>query len=197
MRWIERIIQDLKTASEATPLRCPRGWGDVPFQVSLSLEPYPPFVDFPRRCPIGGVETCVSCRHPFNPQRVDLLREELAQLRSLLDDGLMSGEEYDLRRKMTISFQLFGTRMPGRASSTAAFILAPIGTAIAVTGLICAVSIHPGFWGVVVGGSLILGLGGSFAGISHRRRRDMTKLLDADEGPPQPSEADPRLPLDM
>ncbi len=177
----------MKDATKATPLECPRGWGDVLFRMKVGGMPFPPFLEFSRRCPIAGVEKCIKCRYPFNPQKTELLRDELMQLRSLVDDGLMSEAEYKARRKMIISFQQFGTGEPGYASAVATFILAPIGAVITIAGLLGAQNIHPGFWGVVAGGVLALVLGGSFAGISYwrrrdtdRRQRDIDKLFAAD-----------------
>ncbi|MEE8400206.1 MAG: SHOCT domain-containing protein [Desulfobacterales bacterium] len=193
MNWPKGIIADLKNAAAATPLHCPRGWGDVSFQVNVDVEPWPPFLVLSRQCPIAGVEKCISCRHPFNPQKAELLRDELIQLRALVDDGLMSEAEYSARRRMALSFQLFGVREPGRASSVAAFILTPIGAVIGAAGLWCAVVVHPAFWAAVAGGGLILGLGGSFAGISYRRRRDAETLLSAGDDVEQLSHSDQQL----
>ena len=180
MSWLKAIVSDMKNVAAAPPLECPRGWGDVSFHVNVSLVPYPPFLEFSRLCPIAGVEKCLSCRHPFNPQKTELLRDELTQLRSLVDDGLLSEAEYEARRRMTVSFQMFGARAPGYASSVTAFILIPIGAVIAIAGFVCALSVHPGFWGSVAGGALVLALGGSFVGISYRQRRDAEKLLFSD-----------------
>ena len=175
MSWLGRTISELKDATAVTPLECPRGWGDVSFHVDIGGSPLPPFLEFSRKCPIGGVDKCISCRHPFNPQKTELLRDELLQLKSLVDEGLMSEVEYKARRKMTISFQQFDAGVPGYNSAVAAFILTPIGAIITAAGFWGA-----RWWGVALGGGLVLALGASFAGITYLRRRGIEKLFAAD-----------------
>ncbi len=179
MSWIQKTISKLKDGTPAIPIECPRGWGDVSFQRKMNFF-LPFFFEISWQCPIAGVDECFSCRHPFNPDKIEVLRDELMQLKSLVDDGLMSKAEYKTRRRMTISFQQFGVGVPGYNSAVAAFILCPIGAIITAAGFWGVQNIHPGMWGAALGGALIVALGASFAGISYLRRRDIKKLFAAD-----------------
>ena len=180
MNWLRRTVSGLKEATEVAPIDCPRGWGEVSFHMNVGGMPFPPFFEFSRQCPIAGVHKCLSCRHPFNPQKTEALRDELLELRSLVEERLMSTAEYKARRKMTISFLQFGAGVPGYKAAVAACILTPVGAVIAGAGFWGAQNVDPGWWGVVLGGSLILALGVSFAGISYLRRRAVEELFAAD-----------------
>ena len=180
MGWLKTTLSDVTEATAAAPIECPRGWGQVSFNMSFTGAP-PFFFSVARQCPIAGVENCSSCKHPFNPHKTEMLRDELVQLRTLVDDGLMSDAEYFARRRMMISFQQFGAGTPGSASAITAFILVPLGALLAGAGWWCGQNIHPGFWAMAAGGALVLALGGSFAGISYWRRRELDELFSEEE----------------
>ena len=77
MGWFRDSLSKLKEAASSEPVQCPRGWGEVSF--NLDLEGFPPyFFGFSRKCPIGGVTSCTDCAHPFNPADVEPISDESA-----------------------------------------------------------------------------------------------------------------------
>ncbi len=69
-------------------------------------------------------------------------------------------------------------------SGAAALILGSIGTVITIAGVLCVLLVHPGFWGLVGGGALVLAIGGSLAGISYRDRKEIEDLFAENLGLP-------------
>ena len=179
MGWLKRTLTDINEATGASPIRCPRGWGDVSFV--MHAEGFPPFFSFSRKCPIAGVDKCHSCRYPFNPQAIEELRGELVQLQSLVDEGLMSDSEYLARRRLSIGFQHSGGRTPGSISATVAWILGPLGIVVTVGGWWLSQNVHLGFGALGGVGAVLLALAASFAGIAYHRRQEYEMLFHAND----------------
>jgi len=170
MSWFKNSLSKFKEATASEPVHCPRGWGEVSF--NLDLEGMPPyFFGFSRSCPIGGVTSCADCAHPFNPEDVERLRENLRELENLRHEGVLSESECAFRRQMIIELKHGKDRLPGEGFRIAAWTLGPLGLVLMCAGSWLAMTFHQAFVGVVIGGAIVLGLSLSFAVIASTKRK--------------------------
>jgi hypothetical protein len=170
MQWIKNSLASIKEASSSEPMQCPRGWGEVSFHLSVDGF-FPAVWDVSRKCPIGGVESCQKCRHPYSPDASARLREDLEELQVLLRDGVLTKEEHAQRRTLILGLHEGTMTPPGYGFRVTAWILAPVGILLTGTGLWLAAKLHPGFWGMALAGVLVLGLCISFAALAHGRAK--------------------------
>lgn len=181
MGWFKNSLDKLREAASSEPVQCPRGWGEVSF--NLELEGLPPyFFGFSRTCPIGGVTCCTDCNHPFNPEDIERLREQLTELENLRDDGVLSESEYAIRRQMIIELTHGKDSLPGEGFHTAAWILGPLAAVIIGAGIWLAQTVHRAFYGMVIGGAIVLALSLSFAIVASTKRK-MSKDLSSSDDP--------------
>jgi len=170
MGWFKDSLSKLKEATSSQPVQCPRGWGEVSFNLDLDGMP-PYFFGFTRTCPIGGVTSCTDCAYPFNPEDVERLRENLTELTNLRDEGVLSESEYAIRRQMIIELQHGKDSLPGEGFYTAAWTLGPLGVVIIGAGIWLVQAFHRAFVGVVIGGAIVLALSLSFAVVASTKRK--------------------------
>ncbi len=162
-----RLHDSVLAAGEAmteVPVQCPRGWGKIAFLPSGSRW----FIceNIKWQCPIGGVSQCVDCRHHVNPLNTELLHKQLDELHLLQKQGVVSEEEAAVRRRAMI--EAAGgkaSKLPG-AFRILAWLIGPFSLVMLVTGLLLAVFLHPGFFGLAGGGAAVLALAISFAALS-------------------------------
>ncbi len=174
MGWLKNSIDEVREATKSDAIDCPRGWGDVAF--GLKIDGFPPFCQISRQCPLAGVSNCSSCHYPFNPEKTQRLRETLVELENLCEQGILTETEYQQQRRQLLLFT--ADPIPGSPALITAWILGPLGGVFLGTGWWLAENIHPGFWGVAVGGGVLLALAGSFAGIGWTMRRNHKLLLE-------------------
>ena len=180
MGWFKDNLSKLKDATSSQPVQCPRGWGEVSF--NLNLEGLPPyFFGFSRTCPIGGVASCTDCAHSFNPEDVERLRENLIELVNLRDEGVLSESEYAIRRQLIIELRHGKDSLPGEGFHIAAWTLGPLGIVIVGAGIWLALTFHQALVGVVIGGAILLGLSLSFAVIASTKRRTSENPSSSDD----------------
>lgn len=162
MGWIADTSDAIKAHTRAEPVECPRGWGQVAFVSSVWC--VPPLFGVDRSCPIGGVGDCTKCTIGSNPDAFRLT-EQLAELVRLRDDGHLSDNELAARRAAIVRLQS-GSDASRRAQVITAWMLTPLGALVAVAGTLCALLVHPGFWGMAGGGLVFVVVGLSFWGLS-------------------------------
>jgi hypothetical protein len=173
--WFGRTLDLIKEQTTTAPVECPRGWGQVSFVASVWS--IPPLFGISRSCPIGGVEACNSCT--YSPQTdVVRLSEELLELQRLHADNKLSNDEYEVHRNAVVYQHV---EPPGRLP-VAAWILGPSGVGLSIVGTALALTLHPGFWVLAIGGYVATGLGISFWGISRIPRRAEDSRLPATSG---------------
>ena len=163
MRWFHSAIDRLQEYTVVAPIQCPRGWGSVTFQTSVSASIM--WIEIARKCPIAGLKSCAQCR-PFNPDDVEGMRERLRKLDDLRVERVITEEEYELRRRRIIELREETQRSKEEGFHIAAWILAPIGFVLTIAGGLLAWRIHPGFLGIAGGGAVLLTLGLSFLYLS-------------------------------
>jgi hypothetical protein len=168
MKWLRSSLDALKDVSAAQPMQCPRGWGEVCFQ--LSLGGFPPFFDISHKCPIGGVSECVSCHYPVKPEDAQQLRRNLEELDSLRKERVLSELEYAARRRMIVGLVERRTGPPGEGCRITAWLLGPVGVTLSIAGVWLATTVNPEFWVMAGIGMTTLALSISFAAISLIRR---------------------------
>lgn len=169
MKWLRNWLDTLKDVSAAEPIRCPRGWGEVCFQ--LSMGGWLPFFEVSRMCPIGGVSECVSCRHPVKPEDAQRLRQNLEELDSLRKEGVLSDPEYAARRKMIIGLVKTKTGPPGEGYRITAWILGPAGVILTAAGVWLGANVDQEFWIMAGVGTAMLALCVSFTAIALMKRQ--------------------------
>jgi len=164
---LSRALTAVRRQTRVEPIECPRGWGQVPFQVQLELWEWLP--QFGRTCPIGGVRECASCRYDAKPD-VSRLSEQLAELARMRDNGELTPDEYGGQRHALTHIHLTITPIPGHRSRVAAWILGPLG--ITLVGVGAALSpVHIGFLlALSIVGSVAASLGFSFGMLSRLQR---------------------------
>ena len=138
MGWAVSLVDRLNELSKNNSIECPRGWGDVTFDFSLSWFFFVPIVR--RRCPISGEAYCDDCRYARNPDAF-LLREQLEELARLEQDGLISRSELDERRAEML--RLF--RISRHDLRVAALILGPLAVVFTLAGGALGFGYHAGF----------------------------------------------------
>ena len=171
-------LQSLREITTAMPIECPRGWGDVTF--SNDIEGFPPFGKITKQCPIAGVSNCASCGHPYNPARMAQLRETLAELEQLCDEGKLTESEYQAQRRMLLAFQHSIENAPGEYALITAWILGPLGVVATVAGVLLAEQYNVGFYGMTGVGSVLLAVAASFGGIGWMKRKSYLRRIDAE-----------------
>jgi len=160
MGWFMSTLEGIKEATGHDPIECPRGWGQVSFVGSLWF--IPPMIGIERKCPIGGVSECGECKYASNPDAVRLA-EQLVELERLREDGALSPAEYETRRRAVVFLH---SDMRGHGQLITAWILGPLGTLLSVAGVVLALSVHSGFWGMAGGGLVLVALAVSFGVLS-------------------------------
>lgn len=173
MGWPQHLLEKLKEASSSPPIQCPRGWGEVAFNLDLDYAVYLPFFGLSRTCPIGGVESCGSCKHPFKPEDAERLRENLLKLDELRQEKVLSEGEYAIRRKMIIELQDVAEALPGEAYRTSAWVVGLPGLVITVAAFLLAAVAESAIWiPVAVGGAVMIALSVSFAIVASTKKRE-------------------------
>lgn len=182
----------LKDRLEAEPIECPRGWGEVTFAQDLQF--FPVFLMIQRSCPIGGVESCVTCRHALNPGLVEQLRLQLQELDGLRGT-ILNEEEFRTRRRMVVEAWEPINGTPGRATAIAALILGPFGVLAMGAGWYLSTAVHMGFLGLAGGGLVLSSIAASLAAISRlqRHRRSDGHDLLLEESPDRTYEIEAEL----
>ncbi len=189
MKWLRDWFDTLKKVAAAEPIECPRGWGEVSFQISLGG--VTPFFTIDHTCPIGGVEACVSCDYPVKPEDGQRLRENLEQLDALRKEGVLSEPEYTARRQMIAGLVERKTSPPGEGYRIAAWLLGPAGLILTAAGVWLGWNVDPEFWAMAGVGMATLALCASFAAIAITKRhqhgdkrpsRDLSSRLEGDVG---------------
>ena len=170
MSWLSNTMDRVKDATSADPVECPRGWGSVPFTTKVDVA-WPWWVSLDRKCPIGNVDSCVKCRHSYNPAEIDALSERLTELDSLRNRNGLSSEELAYRRRLILQMR-DGLTATGSEQGLriAAWILGPLGTLITSTGVVIGMTLKPVFWFIAAGGGVMLALTLSFAAISSTKK---------------------------
>ena len=169
MEWLLKWFDKLKDVSAAEHIQCPRGWGEVCFQ--LSLGGMLPFFEVSRACPIGGTSDCVSCRHPVKPEDAQRLRQNLDELETLRKEGVLSEPEYAARRRMIVGLVERRTGSPGQGSRITAWIFGPAGVILTAAGVWLGINIDPSFWVMTGIGAAMLALCVSFTAIAIIKRQ--------------------------
>jgi len=164
MKWLRKSVDTLKDASTAEPIQCPRGWGKVCFQISLSG--FAPFFDVSRKCPIGGASGCVSCQYPVKPEDAQRLRQSLEELDTLRKEGVLSEPEYAARRKMVVGPMVRKTGPSGEGCRITAWILGPAGVVLTAAGVWLGWNVDQEFWVMAGIGMAALALCVSFTAIA-------------------------------
>lgn len=169
MSWFAGALGKIKETTSTAPIECPRGWGPVTF--TLSLSGMLPWMEVSRQCPIGGVESCASCRYAVNPERVERLRECIAELDRLRKDGTLTTEEHAAQRERLLDLRAFPDDHD-EGLILAAWIVGPVGIAIAGMGYFLTLKFHPGFWALVAVGpiAVAVAVGIALAVASSRRK---------------------------
>lgn len=168
MGWISETSEAIRAHTRSEPIECPRGWGQVAFVSSVWA--VPPLFGVDRKCPIAGVGDCGDCGYASNPDALRLA-EQIAALDGLLDAGSLSPEEHERRRRAVVHLH-DGAEAGRRWQRTTAWLLAPLGALATLAGVVLALEIHAGFWGLAGGGAACLVLGLSFWGMSRGGRDD-------------------------
>jgi hypothetical protein len=160
--WIKDTLEAIKEHTRSEPVECPRGWGQVAFVSSVWC--VPPLFGVDRSCPIGGVGDCGSCAYSSNPDAFRL-SDQLGELERLRADGQLSSSQCDARRDAIVRLHA-GSDRARRAQITTAWMLTPLGALVAAAGVVCAMLVHSGFWGMAGGGLVFVVVGLSFWGLS-------------------------------
>jgi hypothetical protein len=184
MKWPRNWLDTLKDVSAAEPIQCPRGWGEVCFQISLGG--FPPFFDISRKCPIGGTSECVSCRYPVKPEDAQRLRQNLEELDTLRKEGVLSEPEYAARRRMIVGLVERKTGPPGEGCRITAWILGPAGVILTAAGVWLGRTVDQELWVMAGIGMAMLALTVSFTAIALTKRqpRDDTRSTSTIRRPP-------------
>ena len=154
----------------AESIECPRGWGQVRFDLNVTVLPV--VIAIERKCPIGGVEHCTKCRYPFEPGSAEQLRLRLEELDGLRGSTL-SEQEFRIRRRLIVDAREPPHGIPGRAAATAALVLGPLGVTAIGAGWYFSRVVHFGFLGLLGGGLVLSALAVGFAGLSMIQRRTL------------------------
>lgn len=157
----------------AEPIECPRGWGKVGFQMSGLF--MLPFVSIGRTCPISAAESCSDCQFESNPDAMSL-RENLGVLDEMRNQGVLTREEYEVRRSALVSLHPVPSRRA--AFRTTAWILGPLGSLFALGGAFLALrhgspSWSIAFWCMASIGAILIALTISFAALALRTEADV------------------------
>lgn len=173
MGWLRNTMDRLKEATAADPIECPRGWGQVAFTSKVDVA-WPWWVSLDRRCPIGHVDSCASCRHPYNPAQIDALSERLTELESLRDRNGLTNEEVAYRRKLILQMRdgVDAARETADGFRITAWILGPLGAVITAAGAALAMLYHRELWFIGLGGAVMLALSVSFGVLSMKKNPD-------------------------
>ena len=169
MKWLQNWLNTLKDVSAAEPIQCPRGWGEVCFQISLGG--LPPFFDVSRKCPIGGASECVSCRYPVKPEDAQRLRQNLEELDALRNEGVLSEPEYAARRRMIVGLVERTAGPPGEGCRITAWLFGPMGVILTAAGVWLAMTVGQEFWVMAGIGMAMLALCVSFTAIALIKRQ--------------------------
>ena len=158
MRWFQSAQNRLKGYFDVEPIQCPRGWGSVTFQTSVSIF-IPVSLGVGHICPIAGVENCKECRYRFNPDDVEGMRSRLSKLEDLRVEQIITDDEYELRRSRIIGLREETQRSREELFQAAAWIVGPIGLVVGTAGGLLAWGVNLGFLVLAIIGALALALG--------------------------------------
>ncbi len=167
MGYFSNAMQKAQSRMSTHPIDCPRAWGEVTF--NLSFETVLPWVSVERKCPISGSNTCMECMYPVNPDSF-VLSKQLEELENAKQKYALTDEEY-LNRRLAL-FTTFPPATTDCGFTVAAWVLGPLGVVFAGTGLALVHYIHPGFWGLVGPGAIMLALAYGFSGIATSRKEN-------------------------
>lgn len=169
MSWFDSAKGRFKDYFVAEPIECPRGWGSVTFQPSVSFF-IPVSFGVGMVCPIGGVASCTACRARFNPDDVEGLRERLNKLDELRLDDTLTEAETELRRHRIIDLREETQQSREERFGVIAWTVGPIGLVLGVAGGALAWAFHPGFLAIAIIGALGFALGLGFLYLSVARK---------------------------
>ncbi len=169
MKWLRDWLNTLKDVSATEPIQCPRGWGEVCFQVSVGG--FPPFFEVSRKCPIGGASECVSCPYPVKPENVQRLRQNLEELDALRKEGVLSEPEHAARRRMIVGRTGRKKGPPGEGCRITAWIFGPAGVILTAGGVWLGRNVNQEFWVMAGIGLAMLALCISFTAIALIKRQ--------------------------
>jgi len=168
MQWFHGAIERIKKHVVVAPIQCPRGWGTVTFQpyVNASLVA----IELTQTCPIGGVTSCAECQYLFNPDDIEGMRERLRILDDLRVEGVIIGEEYQVRRRHIIELREGTEKNKEEGFRVAAWIVGPLGLMLITVGSLLSWLVHMGFVALAGVGTVMLTLGLSFRHLSQPRK---------------------------
>ena len=169
MSWLEEKLRGVTDATAATPIECPRGWGPVSFH--LEINGFIPFFSFERKCPIGGVTQCDSCRHPLNPGNIAQLRTNLTELEQLYGERKLSEREYNEQRQLITGLQDHGDKRRREAFRITAWILGPLGILLTAAGCWFAEQDAKAMF-MITPGAVMVALAISFAWLARTKKTD-------------------------
>lgn len=173
MKWFRAGMDKVKELSSTEPVPCPRGWGDIKFNYTVDGWS----LNLSRQCPIGGVEYCSACSYPYNPNKIETMKENLQYLEQLRQDNMLTEREYNVRRFMIVCMLNDKSLNPGFGYRVTAWILGPLGIVSTAAGAWLGFNLHPGYYGISGIGAAMICLSLSFFAIARIKKKYLKKLL--------------------